>query len=362
LLLGASASAGGGGSGHHPPDALAAAFQATGEEEATTATISVASTTESLTANGEITEEQADLILNSQLVFSGVRSDDPTESTGRIALVVPDTEGFEMIVDGTDLYLRADVQGLAAALGEDTSNIDDFVQRSGADFLQAAVDGEFIKIEGADQLAGQIGANPGELTEQQQQLLAEFGNALKQDAAVTSEGEDDVGEHFTVSVPVRALYRRFMEFASQSGAPLPPGGFPPESEVPEGSVTADVWVADDKIAQLELDFLQFAKFEEDSEIPEGLDELALRIALDYEAEEVTPPADAVTVTQEDIAGLMGSIMGIPGGGTPPGGGTDPGTGIDCSLYEGLPPETFQGLPPETLAQIEAICPGVVPNN
>jgi hypothetical protein len=364
LLLGACSDGGGTTSKEDAAEVLTAAFEATGEEEATTATISLASTPESLAAVGELTDEQADLILGSQLVISGVKSDDPAEATGRFALEVPDTEGFEMLIDGTDIYVRADVEGLASALGEDTSQIDAFVQQSGADFLEAAVNGEFLKFELPPELAGQLGANPGEMTQQQQQLLEEFGNALKQDAEVESQGEDDVGEHFTVSVPLRSLYQRFVEFASQAGAPLPPGSLPPESEVPEGDVTADLWVADDKIAQLELDFLQFAKFEEGEEVPEGADELGLRIAFSYEADEVSPPDDAVVVTQEDLAGLMGSVMGMPGG-TPPteGGGTDPGAGeIDCSLYEGLPPETFEGLPPETLTQIEAICPGVVPNN
>lgn len=370
LLLGACSGGGGETSDADAADVLASAFEAAGQEEATTVTISLASTPESLTAAG-VTEEQADLILGSQFVISGTMTDDAAAASARIAIEVPGTEGVEMLVDGTDLYLRADVQGLASALGQDTSQIDAFVQQSGADFLQAAVDGEFLKFEGADALAGQLGANPGEMTEQQQQLLEEFGNALKQDAEITSEGEDDVGEHFNVTVPLRSLYRRFMEFASQAGAALPPGSLPPESEVPEGDVSADVWVADDKIAQIELDFLQFAKFEEGGEeVPEGVDELALRIGLSYEAPDVSPPDDAVLVTQEDLAGLMGAVMGVPGGEIPGGeapGGEDvtapPGTGeIDCSLYEGLPPETFQGLPPETLSQIEAICPGVVPNN
>ncbi|MDQ3954961.1 MAG: hypothetical protein M3285_05360, partial [Actinomycetota bacterium] len=289
LLLGACSDGGGTTSDEDAADVLAAAFEATGEEEATTLTLSLASTTESLTAAGELTEEQADLILGSQLVISGVKADDPADASARVALEVPDTDGFELLVDGTDLYLRADVEGLASAVGEDTSQIDAFVQRSGADFLQAAVDGEFLKFEGADQLAGQLGTDPGQISEQQQQLLEQFGNALKQDAEVSSEGEDDVGEHFTVSVPLRKLYQRFLEFASQAGAPLPPGSLPPESEIPEGDLTADVWVADDKVAQFELDFLQFAKFEEGEEVPEGVDEMGLRIALSYEAEEVSPP-------------------------------------------------------------------------
>lgn len=361
LFLGGCSDGGGSTSDEDAADVLASAFEATGEEDATTATISIASTTESLIAAGEFTESEADLILGSQLVISGVMTDDPAEASGRVALEVPDTEGFEMLVDGTDLYLRADVEGLANAVGEDTSQIDAFVEKSGADFLQAAVDGEFLKFEGADQLAGQFGGNPGEITEQQQQLLEEFGNALKEDAEVTSEGEDDVGEHFTVSVSLRTLYERFVQFASQAGAPLPPGSLPPESEIPEGDVTADVWLADDKVAQLELDFIQFAKFEGGEEVPEGVEELGLRMALSYEAEEVSPPDDAVVVTQEDLTGLMGALMGMPGG-TVPGGSPPPGGGeVDCSLYEGLPAETFQGLPPETLNQIEALCPGVVPN-
>ncbi len=360
LLLSACADDGGGGD---PGEVLASAFEATGEEDATTITITLASTAESLTAGGELSEEQAETILGSSLVFSGTKTEDPADASARIALEVPGTDGVEMLVIGTDLYLRADVMGLAAAFGQDTSGIDAFVQQSDASFLEAAVEGRFIRFEGADQLGRQLGADPGQLTQQQQRLLEEFGAALKADAEITSEGEDDVGEHFRVSIPLRALYRRLIEFASQAGGALPPGSLPPESEVPEGDVVADIWVSDGKVAQIELDFLQFAQLA-DEEVPAGVEELALRIALSYEAPELTPPEDAVTITEEDIAALMGGFFGMPGGGTtvPASPGDGGGAEIDCSLYEDLPPETFEGLPPETLQQLEAICPGVVPGN
>ena len=357
-----------------PTGALVSAFEKTGEADAQTVTVSIQSTPESLTAlsEGDLTPELADTILGSSLTFSGTKNDDPEAQNARIALSVPGTDGVELLVDGTDLYIRADVRGIAELAGQDASQIDTFLespQAQQAPFLEAAANGEFIKIEGADQLAAGVGADPGALTEQQAKLLEEFGNAIQEDANVTSEGSDDVGEHLVASIPLRTLYQKFTEFAGQLGAPLPPGSLPPESEVPEGDFSMDVWISDGEVAQLVFDIVKLSE-EFDGELPDGVEDFRIRIALSSEAEEVSPPEDAVTVTGEELMGLIfGGFGGLDTGGdtTDNFGGESPGGDLggdelDCSLYEGLPPETFDGLPQETLDQLEALCPGLVPGS
>lgn len=373
LLLGACSSGSGPSADEDPTGALVAAFEETGKAEAQTITVSIQSTPESLVAasEGSMTPEIAETILGSSLTVSGTTGGDPADQSARVVLSIPGTDGVELMVVGTDLYLRADVRGIAELAGQDPAMIDQFLQTPQAQqapFLEAAANGEFIKIEGADDLAAGAGAgglDPGALTEQQAKLIEQIGQAIEEDATVTSEGSDDVGEHLAVSIPLRSLYQTFTEFAGDLGAPLPPGSLPPESEIPEGDFSMDVWINDGRVAQMEFDVVKLGQ-EFEGEVPEGVEQFAIRVALLPEAEEVTPPEDVVTVTGEELFGLIFGVGGDFGGGDETGGGESPGgddlTGgnFDCSIYEGLPPETFDGLPPETLQQLETLCPGVVP--
>lgn len=357
-----------------PKAALVSAFEKIGELDASTVTVTIQSTSESLVAasEGDLTPELAETILGSSLTITGANADDPENQNASIALSVPDTDGVEILVIGTDLYLRADVRGLVELAGQDPAQIDAFLQSPQAQqapFLEAAANGEFIKIEGADQLGAAAGADPGALAEQQKKLFEEFGKSIEQEADVTSEGSDDVGDHLVVSIPLRSLVQRFTDLAGELGAPLPPGSVPPESEIPEGDIVMDVWVSDGRIVQIEFDIVQLGE-EFGGVAPEGVEDFRLRLELSEEAEEVTAPEGATTVTSEELMGLIfGGFGGEMGGDTPtldetPGGddlGGGGGGELDCSLYEGLPPETFDGLPQETLDQLEQLCPGLVPN-
>jgi hypothetical protein len=359
-----------------PKAALVSAFEEIGKLDASTVRISLQSTPESLAAasEGDLSPEQADIILGSAVTISGQQTDDPEEQNARFAVEVPGTDGVEVLVIGTDFYIRADVRGIVELAGEDPSQIDAFLespQAQQAPFLEAAANGEFIKIEVADQLGAAAGANPGAITEQQQKLLEEFGKSIQEEATVTSEGSDDVGDRLSVSIPLQSLVDQFTEFAGQLGT-VPPGTLPSEEEIPEGDVTMDVWVSDGRVVQLEFDVVALAQ-EFEGDVPEGVEDLRIRIELSEEAEEVTAPEGATTVTAQE---LMGLIFGGLGGGLDEGSGgefTEPGTDetpggddlgggeLDCSIYDGLPPETFDGLPQETLDQLEQLCPGLVPN-
>ena len=361
-----------------PQGALVAAFEEATKAEVQTITLSLQSTPESLAAasEGDLTSEQAATILGSSVTISGHRSDDPADQSARITVAVAGTDGFELILLGSDLYLRADVRGFAGVAGLDSARIDEFLQSPQAQqapFLESAANGEFIKIEGADQLAGASGLGGGqELSSQQQELMRAFGDALRESATVTSEGTDDVGSHLVASIPLRTLYQKSVDIIGRLGIPMAPDQIPPESEIPEGNVVVDVWIADGRVVQVEFDFVRLAQ-EFGEEVPEGVEQLALRIQLSDEAEEITAPEGAVTVSSQQLMGLIFGGLGGLGIGEEESGGEvieappemigSPGAipEFDCSMYEGLPPETFQGLPPEVLAELEKVCPGVVPN-
>ena len=363
LLASACSDDGGGGStstSEDPTADLVSAFEATSGADAQTVTVTLESTPESLAAAGEgaLPPEGAQTILDSSLTIATApgEGDAPTV---RLALDVPNTEGFEVILVSGDLYLRTDVRGLAEAFGQDTAMIDQFLQSPTAQqtpFLESVVNGEFIRIEGVDELAGSAGGTD-QLAAQQEQFLREFTEAIRADAQVTSEGEDDVGEHLLVSIPFQAVYQRFTDLAARLGGGL--ASPPPVTDVPEGNLELDVWVTDGRVAQIELDIVRLNE-QMEGDLPDGVEELAVRMAFSEEAEEITAPEGAVTVTGEEIMALI--FGGAFGGGGETGGGGGSTGGFDCSEYENLPPETFEGLPQETLDQLEQLCPGVVPNN
>ncbi|MDQ3986981.1 MAG: hypothetical protein M3280_10875 [Actinomycetota bacterium] len=366
----------GGGDGD-PKERLIAAFEEGAGLESGTVTISLVSTPESLVAasEGEMTTDQAETILGSSVSISGTQSEDPAEQSARIALNVAGTQGVEVLITGADLYVRADVRGLLETFGQDPAQVDAFLQSpqaQGLDFLEAAANGQFIKFEGAAEMAGQFGGtNPAQMTAQQEQFLNELKNLIREEAEVTSQGEDDVGEHLVVAVNVRQAYQRFVRLIGETaGGQIPPGTLPPAEEVPDGNLSIDFWISDGRLAQIEFDFLQVGKLVGE-EPPEGVEQLGVRVAISEDAEAVEPPSDAVTVTQQELEALVGSFLfgggdafggggGFPGEETPGDGEQPPPAGVDCSIYEDLPPETFEGLPQETLDQLEQVCPGIVP--
>lgn len=359
-----------GGGGPDPQDdpkgALIDALKELAKYDAVTITFSLQSTTESLVAasEGSFDEGFAETILGSSFTISGTNVDDPEDQNARIAFNVEGTEGAEFLIIGTDVYLRGDVRGLAEAFGADTASIDQIAadaEAQGLDFVGPAIDGEFLRIEGADQLAGQVGADPQELTAQQEEAFTKLSEALEESSTVESVGQDDVGDHVVARASLRELYEKGLEIA-QDFAPIPPEGVTPASEVPDVDLEIDFWIADGKIVQIEFDIVKLAESLEE-ELPTGVEELAARVTISDEAEEVDAPDDAVTITQEDIGALLFSGIGsgeesveAPVEQPSPGGGDDV-----CALYKDLPPETFEGLPEDAKAQIQALCPEVIPD-
>jgi hypothetical protein len=379
FFIGACDSGGGGGeSSEDPKQTLASAFEAMGEVDAQSVTISVASDPESLTtlSNGAVTQEQADLLLGSSITIEGTNTDDPASRAARVVFNVEGTDGIEIIVVGSDLYARVDAGGLVGAFGADEGALRTAIAQAeaqGLTFMRPLAEGEFVKFTGAADMGAAAGAPD---TAQQEELLKQFGDALEEEATVTSEGSDDVGEHLVASLPLRDLYQRLLDLAPQTGQNLPPGLVPPAEEIPEGELTLDVWVADGRVAQIEFDVTQVGQFatQEGGEDPfEGVEQFALRVTLSDDVGEIAAPEAAAEVSAQELQALFGQLFfgASPGTAVPPeggGGGGDLGgggggdVGLDCSIYEDLPPETFDGLPQETLDQLESFCPGVVPNN
>jgi hypothetical protein len=377
LFLGACNDEGGGEPSEDAKATLVSAFEAMGEADAQSVTVSIASDPESLStlSEGAITEDQAATVLGSSITVDATNAEDPADRAVRVVVNIEGTDGVEFVVVGSDLYLRADVQGFIETFGLDDSGLQTAIAQAeaqGLAFVRPLASGEFVKFSGATDLAS--GASPAPDAAQQQELLKQFGDAIEAEATVTSEGTDDVGEHLVATVPLRALYQRLISLFPQAGGGLPPGMLPPAEQIPDRNLSLDVWVADGKVAQIEFDVTQLGQFAEESgeENPfEGVNQFALRVVLSEDVDEIAAPEAATEVSAEQLQSLFGSLLfggagegAVPGGGPAPGGGGGGGggdvPGLDCSIYQDLPQEAFDQIPPETLDQLEALCPGVVP--
>jgi hypothetical protein len=339
VLLGAC----GGDSSANPKEALTEALDNLGRRDAFSLTFTLQSDVDSLVAasKGDLAPEDAQKILDSSLTIAGNQAEDPADARALVVANVAGLDGaVEIRVVGGTLYARADAKGLAETFGQDPAQLDAFAQQAsagGLDFLAAAVNGDWISLSGLDQLSEQFGApatpNPADV-----KALKAFADALEANSSVTSEGSEDAGEHLVVTVPLRAAYEHFLDLAGKLSAGVPLAELPPVSEVPDENLQIDVWVADGQVTQVEFDLVQLGRFE-GSDMPKGIERLALRVAVEDFSGGVEEPPGA---TEVDLAQLMNMFMGGLSGG----GGTVP-TDI-CKELQGA----LQGAPQEVIDQLE----------
>lgn len=303
-----------------PKGTLVEALESLEQTEGLTMTATVESTTESLQAlaadeGDQLSTEDAQKILDSSVTFSGKQVDDPADTQTDMSVNIAGNEdAVELRVVGTTLYARADVEGIMETFGEDPAQLQGIARQAAAqgfDFVGPALEGEWLSIEGIDQLAQTLtGAAPATPSAEQQRLIENFTAAMKQSTEVTAAGEDDAGAHLVATLPLRQTYQHFLELAKGLGQGLPTAQqFPPVSEVPNENVKIDTWVDDGRLSQVEFDFLQLEDIVEGEDAPEGVEQLAFRVAIDEFTDEVEAPEGATNVNVQKILQIFLSGMG-----------------------------------------------------
>ncbi|HEX2294025.1 MAG TPA: hypothetical protein VHN37_01815 [Actinomycetota bacterium] len=357
LLLGACSDGGGGGGGADPADdpkqAFSDALEAFGDYEGITLVMTLQADAAAL-AQSDTPPEAAEAIVNSSFTMSA-KGTTPEDSQVQFLVNI---DGNEDAVEfrGVDqsFYVRADVRELVETFGGNMAEIDAFVQQASAqgfDFAEPLVDGEWVGVEGIDELVEQFGgAQPTPDPEQVAELTDRMVALLEQNADVTSEGSDDTGEHLVVSFPIRETVQEFMDLLQGFGG-LPQGAVPPPdlSQIPNADIPIDVWLSDGRLVQVELDFIAIAEALGEEPPPDDIDELALRIALEEFTGEVEAPSDFVEIdVQEILQGFLGAAMGSTGSGAVPpldaGGDRElalPELGIACTDLQALSPEEIE---------------------
>ena len=360
-ILGLLAAACGGGSGpdpeSQPKEALISAFENLANSEGMEIVLSLDATAESLNGlAGEggqpMGEETAEKILASSLrmLTKGKGEDAQFEMVATIA----GEDDLEIKVVDKITYFRADAEGLTETFGGDPAELEVMGQQAaaqGLSFVEPALNGEWIAVTGAEELAQQFGGatDADAMAENQDQMIREITAALKESATVTSQGSDDVGERLSVSIPIQDLYQRLM--STLQGIPGFPGGqLPPQTDVPDENVTLDVWVDDDQVTQASLDFIQFMNMGGNATTTEG--RVALLMEFEEFTDEIEAPGDAVEVPAEQLMQLFMGAAGMGGGamgGSAPGGGGAPPADFDCDQLKGAPPaikEQFADMCPD----------------
>jgi hypothetical protein len=354
LVLGACGGDSGGGPdpAEDPKGALTNAFENLGEYEGVDMTFSVDSTAEDLAAvaEGDLTEEQADMILNSSINMKAVGGESAEDTQVEFVVDIDGSLVEMRLVNGV-LYARADVRDLVDQFGGSQEEVDAAAAQAGAqyDFVQPLIDGDWVGFEGAEALSQQFGgALPSPDAELQKQLTDDLAQAVSDSATVTEEGSDDAGSHLVADVNIKELYGALQEsFGSLSQ--VPGTELPPADDVPDENISVDFWVDDGFLTQVGFDFVQFRDVEGVEDFPEGVDEFGLLLELDEFSDGVDEPDAAATVNlQELMGGLMGGLGGL--------GGTDTDTGGSGSFSDEEICETLKDSPPEVQAQFAEQCP------
>lgn len=360
LALVAAACGGDGGPdpSEDPKGALQAALDRLAEYEGVTLTLSIAADTGSLVAvsEGELTEENAQKVIDSSITLSAKQSTDPKDAEFELAANIAGIDNaFELRAVDNTLYLRADVEGLASAFGADTSQLDAFAQEAGAapgfEFVGPALDGEWIGLTGLDSALEQFGGGAvGSPSEADQEAIKKLTDALGDAAEVTAGDKDGPGDHLVATVNLRDIYSSVSEMAA-SLTQVPGTELPPESEVPDEDISIDVWIDGGDLTQAEIDLAQMADIGE-SELPEGVEQLAFRIGVEEFTDSVEAPDGAIEVDLMQIfSGLMGSIPGTDGGS----GSVEVPADI-CDQLAAQLEEQPQEVIDQVVGQFEAECP------
>ena len=315
----------------NPQGSINDAVEALSDYEGITITLSIDSTSDDLVAlsEGSLTAEQAQQILDSSFTASSTNTEDPQEAEAEFSVdIAGQADSLEVkFVDGT-LYLRADVAGIMDTFGADSSQLDAFRQQAGSqpgfEFVEPALNGEWIALTGFNQLLEQAGSSQNDLTGAQQKAIDGFANALKENTEVEAGDKDGPGTNLVVTANLRDIYQSLVDLQENFGQAA--GEIPSVDEVPDENVTVDTWVDGDRLTQVQLDLTQFKDFPE-AEFPEGVDQFAITVGLEEFSGGVAAPEGA---TEVDINQIMQSMFGGLGGGL---GGDTGGSGGGAGQLE-----------------------------
>jgi hypothetical protein len=334
LLVAGCASKGGSAGSDDAKSQLSAALLETSARDAITMDVTIDSDVDSLTsmAEGGLTAEQAQQILDSSITLSGKQADDPVDATSLIKVNVAGSDSIEMRVVNDSLYLRADVKGLLQMFGQDTSSVDKFVkeaQAMGLDWAQKMIDGDWIVIKGLSQMSQGLGGGQTPQVDQQK-IISDLANDVADNATVTDEGEEGGATHLVATLPLRETGQDILNDLGPAAQTLQGLGEMPD--IPEGNLSVDFWVNGTTLERINLDLVQLGELS-GTPAPDGIKQLALDVAISDFSGSVEPVDGAFEVDAGALGqALLGGLAGAGG---------DTGGGIDCNMLKNAPKEVIK---------------------
>ena len=263
--------------------------------------------------------ELLDALRESRISVSIDGGDEADRNDDRFALEVdlgPVDQALELRMVDKTLYVRGDVAGLVRLFEAEAGTLSEVVngaQQAGLGFVADAVAGKWLALDLAplEEMAGGAGQPGGELPKlggpQFQKLLDAVSATFGEDVDVKRLGQEDPGQHYRLTVPLRRVYERLLPSFGELFA-MPPGiAPPPANEVPDRSVSLDVWTDDGRIRRAEVVLNQLIPG-----APEG--PVALRVDFESLGGGITAPGGAVAVNVTEIFNQLMAGLGAQFGG------------------------------------------------
>ncbi|MDQ3945723.1 MAG: hypothetical protein M3357_11340 [Actinomycetota bacterium] len=297
-----------------PRLAVREAAQTTFDENRGRFTLSVVGDEADMATLFEVPEEDRrylDVLRKGRIVVSldGGDQDSTDDDRFALGLDVGDVDGaIEVRMVDKTMYVRGDVAGLARLFEADAGALSSLVagaREAGFGFVADAVAGRWLSVDLAPLEAmanGVAQQRGGELPDmgsaQFSKLLEAVSKTFGEDVDVKRLDQEDAGQHYRLTVPVRRVYERLAPVFGELFASVPGMALPPATEVPDRTISLDVWTSDGRINRAELDLGQFAP-----QPPAG--RVALRVEIDELDGDIKPPGDAVEV---DVMQIFGQLM------------------------------------------------------
>jgi len=241
-----------------------------------------------------------------------------------LALNLPgDTKALDLISSAGTEYLRADVKGIAGAVGANDSKL--LSEASGIEstlpWVGPLIAGNFVSVTGKSfaSLAksfGSSGASGAATTAtsvpfNEKDVIDSLKTALTANAQITDEGSDSVGEHYQIVAQPQQLAQALYAALSKVGGPFASEMTKAQADVSKLStkpVTVGAWVKDGSLAQVQLDLRQF-----DTTGTPPANPLGLQIDFASEAGSITIPTNATVVDLSSLANMFSGLTGKSGG-------------------------------------------------
>jgi hypothetical protein len=158
-----------------------------------------------LLTDGEMTQENLDVLLAGHVAVSIAALDDPETTSFEARVVLDDGDVLELrVTEDQRTFVRLDLPSLAEASDEELltqDDIDELVDTAETmgvgEAGRALTQGSWIELTGIEQLRNLVGVSPEDDTETDQaaaeRIAARTSDFIDEDVTVTTVGSDDLG-------------------------------------------------------------------------------------------------------------------------------------------------------------------------